>query len=217
MLKNFAILNQLNKTKLIAVIRGKNEENSYKTAKACIDGGVKNIELAFTSPHANETIKRLDQNFNKQKDVIIGAGTVLESVSARIAILAGAKFIVSPSFNVQVAKICNLYSIPYIPGCFSPTEVQTALTAGSNLIKIFPGSISGSKIISELKGPFPQVNIMPSGGVSKENLKDWLDKGAFAVGIGGSLVGPADKNDYDQVTKNAQMLNSELKKYKQGI
>lgn len=213
MLSNYQTLMQLHKARLVAVIRGVTEENTYKTAKACVKGNITNLEIAFTSPHVVTTIKRLCEEYKNNSQVVIGAGTVLDSPSARIAILAGAQFIVSPSYNKNVAELCNLYSIPYIPGCFTPTEVQHALESGANLIKIFPSSISGVKIINELKGPFPQINIMPSGGVTIENLKNWLINGAFAIGIGGKLVGPAKENNYLQVTKNAKEFSEAFNQF----
>lgn len=211
-LNKYASLSAVKKAGVIAVVRGKNEENSFKTAEACIKGGVTAIELAFTSPNADVTIKKLSEKYSKQNEVIIGAGTVLDPSTARMAIIAGAKFIVSPSFNKETAKICNLYAIPYVPGCFTPTEVQEALIYGSEVVKIFPGGIAGRRIISEIHGPFPYVQIMPSGGVSLNNLKDWFDNGAFVVGVGGSLVGPAANEDYDQVQTNASKFHEQFEK-----
>lgn len=211
-LNKYTSLTAVKQAGVIAVVRGKNQDNSFKTAEACIKGGVTAIELAFTSPNADVTIKKLTEKYSKQKNVIIGAGTVLDAATARMAIVAGAKFVVSPSFNKETAKICNLYAVPYIPGCFTPTEVQEALIYGSELVKIFPGGIAGQKIISEIHGPFPYVQIMPSGGVSLSNLKDWFDNGAFVVGVGGSLVGPAMDDNYDQVQKNASNFHEQFEK-----
>lgn len=209
-LPKFEALKRVSKAGVVAVIRGTCEENSYKTAKACIAGGVTAIELAFTSPNADITIKRLSEEYANDDQVIIGAGTVLDSATARLAIIAGAKFIVSPSFNHETAETCNLYAVPYIPGCFSPTEVQQALTFGADVIKIFPGSIVRQAIIPEIHGPFPYANIMPSGGVSLSNMHEWFEKGAYVVGVGGSLVGPAKDNKYDQVESNAKAFHKEF-------
>lgn len=209
-LSKFETLRSLRKVGIVAVIRGYSQENSYKTAKACIDGGITAIELAFTSPNANLTIEKLSKAYSQNNDVIIGAGTVLDATTARLAIIAGAKFIVSPSFNKDTAKECNLYDIPYIPGCFSPTEIQSALTYGSDLIKIFPASITGKGIINEIQGPFPYVNVMPSGGVSLSNMQDWFESGAYVLGVGGSLVSPAKTDDYQSVRKNALAFKNEF-------
>lgn len=211
-LSKFTTLNRLKKAGVVAVVRGKNENNAYQTAQACIAGGVTAIELAFTSPNADVTIKKLNQEYAENKNVVVGAGTVLDAATARIAIIAGAKFIVSPSFNAETAKECNLYAIPYIPGCFSPTEVQHALTYGADIVKIFPGSITGQGVISEMHGPFPYVNVMPSGGVSLTNMHEWFESGAYVVGVGGSLVGPAKTDDYSAVRNNAREFSKEFEK-----
>ena len=215
MLKKFQALKAVQEAGVLAVVRGTSEENSYQTAVASIKGGVKAIEIAFTSPNADVTIKRLSEDYADDPEVVVGAGTVLDGPTARMAMVAGARFIVSPSFNAAVAELCNLYAIPYMPGCFSPTEVQTALMSGSDVVKIFPGAIAGTKMINELHGPFPQANFIPSGGVSLANLKDWLAAGAFCCGAGGSLVGPGSKGDYEQVTKNAQQFHDELARIRQ--
>ncbi|GFZ27435.1 bifunctional 2-keto-4-hydroxyglutarate aldolase/2-keto-3-deoxy-6-phosphogluconate aldolase [Lactobacillus corticis] len=199
---------------IVAVIRGTSDENSYKTAKACIAGNVVGIELAFTSPDAEVTIRRLVHEYKDDTHVVIGAGTVLDSQTARIAILAGAQFIVSPSFSEETAKECNLYGVPYIPGCYSPTEVQDALTFGSDLIKIFPSSLVGSKYISEIHGPFPYVNVMPSGGITLDNIEEWFKNGAFVIGVGGNLVSPGKEEKYELVKKNAQCFSESVYKIK---
>lgn len=210
MLLKFNLINKIQKAGVVAVVRGYSEENSYQVAKACIKGNVTAIELAFTSPNADVTIKRLSKEYKSDDKVIIGAGTVLDPATARLAIIAGARFVVSPSFNEETAKLCNLYQIPYIPGCFSPTEIQTALIYGADVIKVFPGSVAGKTIINEIHGPFPNVNIMPTGGVSLENMNEWLEKGAFVVGVGGSLVGPGKKDDYQAVTENAEKFHDKF-------
>ncbi|WP_125589055.1 bifunctional 4-hydroxy-2-oxoglutarate aldolase/2-dehydro-3-deoxy-phosphogluconate aldolase [Companilactobacillus jidongensis] len=212
MLQKIEILKNVQNSGVVAVVRGASKEEAYNAAKACIEGGVKAIELTFTAPHADEIIGDLAEEYKDDSDVVIGAGTVLDPATARLAIIAGAKFVVSPSFSKDVAKLCNLYAIPYMPGCMTPREVQDALTYGSDIVKIFPGSVVGQGMVSALKGPFPQVNIMPTGGVSLENMKEWFDKGVIVVGAGGNLVGPAAKGDYEQVKKNAEAYHAEILK-----
>lgn len=202
MIKKYKILSQLQACGLVAVIRGSSAENAYQTALACIKGQVTGIEIAFTTPHADHVIERLAKDVTDTR-LIIGAGTVLDEVSARIAILAGANFIVSPNFDPKVAQICNLYGIPYFPGCYTPQDIQQALAAGVDVIKIFPASLGGPHLLAELKGPFPNLNLMPSGGVTLENLAAWFEAGAFIVGIGNQLVGPGQSKNYRQVTTNA--------------
>ena len=135
---------------------------------------------------------------------VIGAGTVLDATSARLAIMAGAGYIVSPTFDAAIAKLCNLYQIPYLPGCSTMTEMQRAIEAGSDIVKLFPASVAGPSMIKAVKAPFPQLNIMPTGGVSLDNLDQWFAAGAVCVGAGGNLVGPGATGDYDRVTENAK-------------
>lgn len=207
MMLKFELINKIQKAGVVAVIRGNNEENTEKTAQACIKGKISAIEVAFTSPNADLAIARLSEEYSNDQDIIIGAGTVLDSNTARLAIVAGAKFVVSPSFNKETAKLCNLYSIPYIPGSFTATEIQTALSYGVDIIKMFPSSIAGTKMIKEVHGPFPNINIMPTGGISLKNMNEWFENGAFVVGVGGGMVSPAENENYIAVTENAQKFH----------
>jgi 2-dehydro-3-deoxyphosphogluconate aldolase/(4S)-4-hydroxy-2-oxoglutarate aldolase len=209
LIKKVTILNKIVDSGIVAVIRGESPEKATKTAEAVIKGGVKGIELTFTVPKIDRVIAELSQKYRGSK-VAIGAGTVLDATSARIAILAGAEFIVSPSFNVEVAKICNLYQIPYVPGCMTVTEVQTALSYGVDIIKMFPGSVTGPKMINAIHGPLPYVSIMPTGGVSLDNMADWFKAGAVVVGTGSNLTGAADHDDFETVTAMAEKYISKL-------
>lgn len=209
MLQKVDAISKVAKAGVVAVVRGQSKDESLKTAIACIDGGITGIELAFTAPHADETIAELNVKYSST-EAFVGAGTVLDPATARVAIIAGAKFIVSPSFNKDVAMLCNLYAIPYIPGCMTPTDIQTALSYGSDIIKLFPGSVVGKSMVSELHGPFPQASLMVTGGVSLDNMQEWFDKGATVLGAGGNLVGPAKDGDFDQVKKNAQAYRKQI-------
>lgn len=209
MLKKGTILEKIVESGIVAVIRGESPQKAAKTAEAVIKGGVKGIELTFTVPQIDKVIAELSDKYH-DSEVTVGAGTVLDATSARIAILAGAEFIVSPSFNVEVAKICNLYQIPYVPGCMTVTEVQTALSYGVDIIKLFPGSVTGSKMISAIHGPLPDVSIMPTGGVSLDNMEDWFKAGAIVVGTGSNLTGAADQDDFETVTTMAEKYTSKL-------
>lgn len=215
MLERSEVLEKIQSERIVAVVRGASKEEAYRTAKACIKGGVGSIELAFTAPNADEVIGQLNKDYANDRNVLIGAGTVLDPATARVAIIAGARYIVSPSFNKEVAKICNLYTIPYIPGCMTPTDIQNALTYGAEIIKLFPGSIVGSNMVSELHGPFPQVKLMITGGVKLDNVQEWFAKGAKIIGVGGQMVGPASHGDYEQVTRNATEFVKEVSKIAQ--
>lgn len=197
---------------VIAVVRGTSKEQGEKACEALLAGGMKGLEITFTLPKATEVIAELVSE-NNDVEVVIGAGTVLDVTTARLAILAGAEFIVSPTFDLATDELCNLYQIPYLPGCMTITEMKEALKAGVDIVKLFPGSAFGPAIISAFKAPLPQLNIMPTGGVNSENLTEWFNAGAVAVGVGGNLLAPAENNDFDQVTKNAQEYMTRYQAY----
>lgn len=210
-MKKLEILNNLLEVPVVAVVRGDTYQEAVKSSIACVDGGMLGIEVTFTVESADIAIKELSEKYKNNKNVVIGAGTVLDVATARIAILAGAKFIVSPAFDLDTAKLCNLYQIPYMPGCMTITEVTQALSYGADIIKLFPGSAFGPSFISAIKAPLPQANIMPTGGVSLDNLEQWFKAGVVAVGVGGSLLAPAATGDFVAVTKNAKEY---VEKYK---
>lgn len=195
---------------VIAVVRGKDKEEAVKAVDAIIAGGMKGIELTFTVPQADEVIKTLVEKYADDPEVVIGAGTVLDAITARLAIMAGAKFIVSPTFDAATAEICNLYQIPYTPGCMTITEMQTALKAGVDIIKLFPGSAYGPSIVKAFKAPLPQLSIMPTGGVSLDNMSDWFKAGVVAVGVGGNLLAPVATGDFAKVTEVAKEYVAKL-------
>ncbi len=208
-MKKMEILSRLQQAGVIAVVRGKNKEEALQASRAIIKGGLQGIELTFTVPNVQEVIQELAAEY-QGKEVVIGAGTVLDVVTARLAILAGAEYIVSPSFDQATAELCNLYQIPYLPGCMTITEMQTALKSGVDIVKLFPGSISGPSIVSAIKAPLPQVNIMPTGGVGLDNMSEWFAAGVTAVGVGGNLLAPAAVGDYEQVTAIARQYAQTL-------
>ncbi|WP_283582467.1 bifunctional 2-keto-4-hydroxyglutarate aldolase/2-keto-3-deoxy-6-phosphogluconate aldolase [Ligilactobacillus hohenheimensis] len=212
-MKRVDVLNQVVESGVVAVVRGTREQ-AYKTAKACIAGDVKAIELTFTVPEADKVIAQLNEEYGADDEVIIGAGTVMDAITARIAMIAGAKFIVSPTFDKETALLCNKYQVPYMPGCMSVTEIQTAMEYGSDIVKVFPGSVVGNGFVSAVKAPIPYANIMPTGGVNLENMKDWYAKGVVVVGAGSNLVGPADQGDYAAVTANAKKYRAEIQQIK---
>ena len=174
---------------VVAVIRGKNPEEAVAMSDACIAGGVTAIELAFTTPQAHEAIETLSKKYADNPDVIIGAGTVLDAVTARIAILSGAQFVVSPAFDLETVKLCNRYRIAVMPGTTILNGVLQALEAGTDVVKIFPGEILGMKAIKAIHGLIPQALLMPTGGVNAENAGEWIKAGCVAVGAGGALTG----------------------------
>ncbi|WP_156300493.1 bifunctional 2-keto-4-hydroxyglutarate aldolase/2-keto-3-deoxy-6-phosphogluconate aldolase [Streptobacillus canis] len=207
------VLKSLKKEKLVAVIRGRNDEDAYQIAKKVIEGGIKIIELTFSTPYVENTIERLSKEY-KDSDVIVGAGTVLDDITARIAIMKGAKFIVSPHLDTDISKVCNRYQVSYLPGCATITEIVKALESGVELVKLFPGDLLGPNFIKNVKGPIPYAEMMPSGGVSIDNMDKWLKAGAFALGIGSALTKEISIKGYDSVREETEKF---YKKYQEII
>lgn len=204
MMKKLSTLSKLTECGVVAVVRADSKEEAVKISEACVEGGIKGIEVTFTVQEADEVIKELAALYKDNDDVVIGAGTVLDAVTARIAILAGAEFVVSPAFDAETAKLCNLYSVPYMPGCMTITEMKTALEAGVDIVKLFPGNAFGPDFVKSVKAPLPQVNIMPTGGVDLNNVEQWIKNGCVAVGVGGNLVAPAKTGEYEKITEYAK-------------
>lgn len=194
---------ELKKQGVVAVIRGNSLDEGVNISKACIQGGLKAIEVAYTNAEASSIIKQLTQEYHEDSTVCIGAGTVLDAETARMAILAGAKYIVSPSFNQDTAVLCNRYSIPYIPGCMTITEIVTALEAGSEIVKLFPGSAFGPGYIGAVKSPLPNVSIMVTGGVKVDNVDQWFAAGVDAVGVGGELNKLGAQGEFEKISEIA--------------
>ena len=187
MLKKSKILKKITDIGIVAVVRSETIEEGIRISKACVEGGIPAIEVTYTVPGATEVIKALKEQFTSE-ELVIGAGTVLDAATARIAILAGSEFIVSPAFDEETAKLCNLYQVPYMPGCMTITEITKAMQYGADIVKLFPGSAFGPSFIKAVKAPLPQANIMPTGGVSLENIDEWFKNGVVAVGAGGKLA-----------------------------
>ncbi|HCZ05811.1 MAG: 2-dehydro-3-deoxyphosphogluconate aldolase / (4S)-4-hydroxy-2-oxoglutarate aldolase [Thermotogota bacterium] len=190
-------LNLMKKEKIVAVLRGKSYEEAVEKVEALYRGGIKIIEITFTVPEADKVIESLS---NKWEDVLIGAGTVLDVGMCRKAIGSGARFVVSPHVDEEISRECEEEGVPYFPGVMTPTEVVKALKMGRKMLKLFPGSALGPSYVKALKGPFPDVEFMPTGGVSLENVCEWLKAGCFAVGVGSQLV----KGSPNEVEENAR-------------
>lgn len=195
---------------IVAVIRAESKEQGLKIVDAVKKGGIKVLEITMTVPGAVDIIKEITEHY-KNDDVIIGAGTVLDPETARACILAGAKYVVSPCLNPETIKLCNRYRIPMMPGIMTVKEAVEALELGAEIIKVFPGNAFGPDIIKAFKGPVPQGNFMPTGGVSLPNVKDWIKAGAVAVGAGGDLTKGAKNGDHALVTQTAEAFVEAIK------
>ncbi|PZO95261.1 bifunctional 4-hydroxy-2-oxoglutarate aldolase/2-dehydro-3-deoxy-phosphogluconate aldolase [Streptococcus halichoeri] len=201
---------QLRQQKIVVVVRGNSEEEAFQASKACIEGGITAIEVAYTNNKASQVIERLNAYYANQPTILIGAGTVLDSETARAAIFAGAKFIVSPAFNVETATMCNRYTIPYLPGCMTITEITTALEHGCEIVKLFPGGTLGKNFLTSIKAPLPQVEIMVTGGINLNSANDWLTAGATAIGIGGDFNQLAAQGNFEEITKKAKAYREQI-------
>lgn len=171
---------------LVAIIRAPSGDQLVDVAEALYRGGIDVIEVTFTVPGALDIIKQLKEAVGDR--VLLGAGTVLDAETARAAILAGAEFIVTPTVNSDVIKLCQRYSKVMMAGAFTPTEILTAWEAGADIVKVFPADVSGPSYLKAVHGPLPQVRLLPTGGVNLDTLASFVDAGACAVGLGGALV-----------------------------
>ncbi len=211
-MKRLEMIKKISDAGLVAVIRATSKEEGIKIVEAVKKGGIKALEITMTVPGAVEIIRELSEIYKDDEDMLIGAGTVLDPETARACILAGAKYIVSPSLNQDTVKLCNRYRIAVMPGVMTVKEAVEALELGVEIIKVFPGNAFGPSIISSFKGPLPQANFMPTGGVSLDNVKDWIKAGAVAVGTGGDLTKGAKTGNYELVTQTAAKFVEAVRK-----
>jgi len=179
-------------------------------------GGVKPIEITMTVPGAIDAIKEFKSVV--KDEVLVGAGTELDPETARAVILAGAEFVVSPTLNLEVIEVCRRYSKIVVPGTFTPTEILTAWEAGADIVKVFPATVGGSQYLRDIKGPLPQIRLMPTGGVNLENTPDFIRAGAVAVAAGTSLVDKkaVSEKNYDLITETARKFCEAVKQARKG-
>jgi 2-dehydro-3-deoxyphosphogluconate aldolase/(4S)-4-hydroxy-2-oxoglutarate aldolase len=196
--------------KVIAVIRMSDTDKLFKVTEAIRLGGVKAIEITMTVPDAIDVIRTMAQK--KAPDVLIGAGTVLNAETAVAAVRAGADFLVSPITNFDMIKACRKLDKFVAPGALTPTEIVAAWESGADVVKVFPATSVGPKYFKDLKGPLPQIRLMPTGGVSIENAKDFLDSGACCVAIGTALLDKKAiaENNWSVLTQKARQLVESL-------
>lgn len=172
--------------RIVAVIRAASGQRLADVAEALLEGGVEVMEVTFTVPRAHRVVEQVADRLGDR--ILLGAGTVLDSETARQAMLAGAQFIVSPTLNLDVIRICRRYDKLVMPGAFTPTEALAAWEAGADIVKIFPADVGGPAYLKAIHGPLPQIRLMPTGGVNLQTAEAFLKAGACALGVGGSLV-----------------------------
>src|SRR5580700_4876438 len=198
------VLAELKKIGLVPVLRAASVEKALALATAIADGGVTVLEVTMTVPGAIAVMGRLAK---ERPDILIGAGTVLDAETARMCILEGAQFVVSPALKVATIEMCHRYGVAVLPGALTPTEIVTVWEAGADVVKVFPASsLGGAKYLKSVKAPLPQVEMIPTGGVSQATAAEFLEAGAFALGVGADLVNTKAiaKGTPDTITENAR-------------
>ena len=209
------IMQHMHKLGLVPVLRASSAQEAMTIADAILAGGVNILEVTMTVPGAIRVIEQLANHHGEK--LLIGAGTVLDAETARNCLLAGAQFIVSPALDVRTIELCRRYSVPIMPGALTPTEIVTAWQAGADVVKVFPCSaLGGAKYLKALQGPLPQIQLIPTGGVSLSTAEEFLAAGAFALGVGGDLVDAkaAREGRTSVITENAQKYISIVKKFR---
>jgi 2-dehydro-3-deoxyphosphogluconate aldolase/(4S)-4-hydroxy-2-oxoglutarate aldolase len=206
----------IERTGLIAIVRLDGPTELVRVAKAIAAGGVSVIEFTLTTPGALRTIEEATRELGK--DILIGAGTVLDSETARAAILAGAEFIVAPTLDLQVIELCHRYDKVVIPGAYTPTEILTAWESGADFVKVFPAEFGGPAYLKAVRAPLPQVKMIPVGGVSLETAAAFLKAGAVALGVGSNLVDKklVAQGSFDQLTRVAQQFSQAVREARGG-
>jgi 2-dehydro-3-deoxyphosphogluconate aldolase/(4S)-4-hydroxy-2-oxoglutarate aldolase len=195
---------------IVAVVRAESPEKALKIAEAVKAGGIESIEITMTVPGAIDVIKELKKAY-PGGEILIGAGTVLDPETARAAMLAGAEFFVSPYFNPEMVRLCNRYQKVTMPGAMSIKEIVEVMESGADFVKFFPGSAFGPSMIKAIMGPLPYAPIIPTGGVSLDNVGEWIKAGCVAVGVGGELTKGAKKGDYKEVEETARKFVEAVK------
>ena len=215
-MKKWQDLQRITDEGLIAVIRARSTAEALKLVDALLEGGIRLIEVTFTVPGALEAIRALKES-NLNEKMLIGAGTVLDSETARLAILAGADFIVSPSLQMDTVRLCNRYQKVVMPGAMTLAEIVAGLEAGADIIKLFPGDVLGPKAVKSFLGPLPQAPLLPTGGVSLDNLEQWFQAGVVGVGVGGELTREAlATGDFDRATQTARQFVEKVRECKKS-
>lgn len=221
--KNILLLKKMNKKKeknlkailesgVIAVVRVKDATLAINIAKAVAKGGIKAIEITMTVPNALKVIKKVAKELGGR--VIIGAGTVLDGKITRATISAGAEFVVGPTLNLELIKVCKKYNKIAIPGAFSPTEIFSAWQKGADIVKVFPAGVAGPEYFKDLRGPLPQIMLLPTGGVNLQNAGDFIKAGAVAIAVGGALVDKKAiaEGRYELITQKAKEFMEVIKR-----
>jgi 2-dehydro-3-deoxyphosphogluconate aldolase/(4S)-4-hydroxy-2-oxoglutarate aldolase len=202
---------------LVPVLRAESEAQALALASAIAAGGVTTLEVTMTVPGAIRVMRTLAE---QRPDILIGADTVLDAETARMCILEGAQYIVSPALNLKTIEMCHRYGVAILPGALTPTEIVTAWEAGADVIKIFPASaLGGAKYLKSVKAPLPHVEMIPTGGCSIATAREFLEAGAFALGVGADLVDPKAiaEGHPETITENASKYLAIVRAYRESL
>ena len=204
------IVERIIREKAVAVIRADNPAMLAQVVDALLAGGVSALEVTMTVPKALDIIAQTADKYGDE--ILLGVGSVLDPETARLAILAGARYVVSPIFKPSIIEMAHRYNLPAMPGCFTPTEILEAHEAGADIVKVFPAGHLGMKYFKDIKAPMPHLQLMPTGGVTLVNAGEWIAAGACAVGVGSALVDKKAiaEGRFEQLTENAKVLKQSL-------
>lgn len=213
---DYQVLEKINKNGVCAIVRGTSADTLKRIAESLLKGGVSTIEVTFNTPGASKMIEELCKEY--PNDLLVGAGTVLDAETARVAILSGAKFVLAPTLNVKMVETCLRYNVVPVPGVMTATEALTAWEAGARIVKIFPAGVLGAKYIKQLKGPLNQIDMMVVGAVGTANLADFFQAGASSAGIGGELVNAklVSEGKFAELTARAKAFSDIVEKCRSG-
>src|SRR6516225_2154188 len=201
---------------IVAVVRAPDSQQLVEVARALADGGVNVIEITMSVPNALDVLRQVRQALGER--ILLGAGTVLDAETARAVLLAGAEYIVTPTLNLEVIRLCQRYDKLVMPGAYTPTEILTAWEAGADIVKVFPADVVGPAFFKALRGPLPQIRLMPTGGVDLTTAAAFLKAGACCLGVGSQLVEPravADRN-FDRIRELARQYTTIVKQTRNG-
>lgn len=204
-------LQRMFESKIVAVVRGAKYENIVPIAKALNSGGVKNLEITAETPNVLSLIEKASSEMGDE--MTIGAGTVLDPETARAAIMAGAQFIFSPTINNETIRMAKRYGAVSIPGAMTPTEILTAYEQGADIVKLFPAGVMGPGYLRDIQGPLSHIPLMPTGGVNLENITDYINAGAVAIGLGGALINTkyeVNSRHLEQITEKAKQFTRKI-------
>src|SRR5690606_4103360 len=198
-----SVLDVIRREKIVSAVRLKSDDQMVRVVESLYRGGVKVIEIAMNTPNALHHVEKIKRHF---PEACVGVGTVLDEASARSAIMAGASFLLSPVLNKGAIRMANRYNVPFIPGVLTPTEIMAAYEWGAKAVKVFPINDLGPKYVKDLAAPLPHVDIIPMGGVTPENARDYLEAGCFALGMGSALVNDrlVAEGHFDEIENRAR-------------